>query len=185
MSDSPNPNPEPRQGPSFPRGLGAAVVLLLALQLVLGYIQGGLLHRQHGELQSMRADLQDLAEALEQSQGATGGTVGEDNPWTFTQRPLTHRRAPRLLKVHRLSPEGDEATDQAKKDLQQARESAQKAVQDSRKVREQLSITENARKAEEKAKAEAAQNEWKKWSLGALVLVVLAFFLRSWLRRRG
>lgn len=171
-------------GPGFPRGLAGAVVLLLVLQLALGYLQGGLLHRQHAELQSMRADIQDLVEALEQSQGATGGMVGRDEDWSFTRHPARTRPAPRYLKT-RVAVLGPEEEEKTLKELKETRDSAKKAVQDSRKAQEQLSISENAKKAEQKAKVESAQNQWQKWSLAGLGLVVLAFVIRGWLRRNG
>lgn len=167
----------------FPRGLAAAVVLLLVLQLGLGYLQGGLLHRQHAELQSLRADLQDLVDALEQSQGAVGGTVGEGEGWAFT-RTARLRPAPRYAKAG-FAVLGSEEEEKTMKELRENKEAAKKAIQDSRKAQEQISYSENARKAEQKAKIESAQNDWQKWSLAGLALVVLAFLVRGWLRRRG
>jgi hypothetical protein len=181
------PDTSPRgPAPGFPKGLGWAVVVLLTLQLGLGYLQGALLHRQHAELQSLRADLQDLAEALDQSQGNTGGSVGqESSAWKPIRRPGSP--APRLQKTGRAvldTDEDEKNQEKTQKDLKEVQESNQKAVKDARKAREQLSITENIRKADEKAKIEAAENEWKKWSFAALALVLVAFFVRWW-RRRG
>jgi hypothetical protein len=161
------------------------VVVLLVLQLGLGYLQGALLHRQHAELQSMRTDIQDLVDALEQSQGTLGGAVGEEEGWSFTRTPPQVRRpAPRWAKT-RFAVLGIEEEEKALKELQASRDSGKKAVQDSRKAQQQISITENAKKAEEKAKIESVQNDWQKWSLAGLGLVVLAFILRAWWRRRG
>ncbi len=179
MNDPRTPAPPP--APGLPRGLAAAGVILLTLQLALGYLQGGLLHRQHGELQSLRADLQDLTEALEQSQGSGGGTVGGER-WSFTRR--TPGPGPRY-RAAGMAVLGSDDDERAQKELQQSRDSAKKAVQEGRKAQEQLSITENARKADEKARMDSAQNQWQRWSLAGAGLVVLAFVLRGWWRRRG
>ena len=174
--------------PVFPRGLAWAVVLLLSLQLGLGYLQGALLHRQHAELQSLRADIQDLAEALDQ--GSTGSEAGESRGWRPGRHPIVGHPGPRFQKTGLvvLDPgvdDEDKQQEKTLKEMKEVQESNKKAVQDARKVQSQLSITENARKAEEKARMEAADNEWKKWSLAGLAVVVVAFGLRAWWRRRG
>jgi CHASE3 domain sensor protein len=74
---------------------------------------------------------------------------------------------------------------QATKDLEAAKESAQKALKDAREVQEKLSFTENARLAEEKAKIENAKRAWQKWLWMGVGAALLALVMRSWLRRRG
>ena len=182
MNES-DPTPQV-SGPRLPRGLAGAVVILLSLQLGLGYLQGALLHRQHAELQSMRADLQDLVEALEQSQGNVGGAVGEGGSWSFTRGRSRNRAVPGYSKTH-LAVLGSEEEEKAVKELQESKDSAKKAVQEARKAQEQVSFTENARKADEQAKLQAAQSGWQKWTFLGLGLVLAALVLRAWLRRRG
>lgn len=169
----------------FPKWLGYAIVLLLSLQLALGYVQGALLHRQQEELRSIRSDLSDLAEVIEQGQGAMDGGSGQDGVWRPTAPRGSRRSArPPLVLNARMVLDGDE-DERARKDLEQSRENARKAVSDAHKVQEQLSVTENARKAEEKKQIDAAQNQWQKWSFIALGLVALALIIRAWIQRRG
>ena len=54
-----------------------------------------------------------------------------------------------------------------------------------KKAQQQVSITENARKAETREKIDAAQGNWQKWSLIALGVVALALIIRAWIQRRG
>lgn len=179
--------------PLLPRWLGIAVVLLLSLQLALGYVQGALLHRQQAELHSLRTDLQDLTEAIEQNHGALEGDTGDPEVWRPTRyaRHARHARydAPRRPAkqppvVARAVLDGDE-DDRIKKELDQSKESAKKAVQDARKAQEQVSFAENARKAEARQQVDAAHGQWQKWSLIALGVVALALVARAWIRRRA
>ncbi len=173
--------PAPRPVALFPRWLGAAIVILLSLQLALGYLQGALLHRQQEELRSLRADIQDLAEAIDQGQGAFDGGHDPGDPW---RRSHGRGRAGTRPVPARFVLDGDE-DDRARKEVQQSADSARKAVADARKAEKQLSIAENIRKAEEQQRIEAAQNRWQKWALAALGLVVLGFLARGWIRNRG
>ena len=75
--------------------------------------------------------------------------------------------------------------EKARKELEESKNSAQKAVKDAREVQSKLSIEENYRKAEEKKQVEAAQNTWTKWVWATLGLLALAMVGRAWLRRRG
>ena len=182
----------PSRGPAplFPRGLAWAIVLLLSLQLGLGYLQGALLHRQHAELQSLRADIQDLADAIDDSTGNSGGEVNGGRSLRPGRGPLQGARAPRLVKTSHVvldpGPEDEDKLDEKnRKEMKEVQDSAKKAVADARKAQSQLSLSENARKAEEKAKLEAAQSQWQKGALAATALVVLALLLRAWWRRRG
>ena len=45
--------------------------------------------------------------------------------------------------------------------------------------------SENARKAEETSKVQAATHTWQRWVWGAMALVAVAFIARSVIRRRG
>jgi hypothetical protein len=58
-------------------------------------------------------------------------------------------------------------------------------VSEAREVQSKLSIEENIRKADEKAKVDSAENTWQKWLLAALGAGLLAVAVRSWLSRRG
>jgi hypothetical protein len=81
-------------------------------------------------------------------------------------------------------PEPDE--DKAlKKDLEATRQSERDAVAQARDVRQKLSIEENLRKAEEKAKLEAAGKSWPPLVWAALGVALVALLVRSWQRRRG
>ena len=86
-----------------------------------------------------------------------------------------------LVLVQDTTPEED----QAQKDLQAAKASALKAVDDARKVQSQLSIEENIHKAEAKARVEESENAWQKWLWIALGAGMVAMVVRAWLRRRG
>jgi len=170
---------DPAPPPPFPSWLGAAVLTLLTLQLGLIWIQGGLLHRQHRELQDLREDVQYLSDALDQNLLQDSGTDTEVAP-THTRL----RRLPsRLLRVRHLQEPSDD--ERARKEQEASRESARKAVSDAREVQSKLSIEENIRKADEKKQVEAAQNTWQKWVWIALGGGVLAMVVRAWLRRRG
>jgi hypothetical protein len=169
----------------LPRWLGITVVLLLSLQLLLGYVQGALLHRQQAELHSLRTDLQDLTEAIEQNQGALDGDGGDHGVWRPARRQESKRPAKKPpMEMARAVLDGDEE-DRIKKELDQSKESAKKAVQDARKAQEQVSIAENVRKVEARQQVDAAQNQWQKWSLVALGVVALALLARAWIRRRA
>jgi hypothetical protein len=179
MESTPSAAP---QAVLFPRWLGLAIVVLLSLQLALGYVQGALLNRQKEELRALRSDLQDLAEAVEQSHGASAGDPEAGEVW----RPLALRRPgkPAHAVVARTVLDVDE-DERARKELQQSLDSGKKAVADSRKAQEQVSITENARKAEVRKDIDKAENHWLKGSLLALGLVTLGLLARAWFRRRG
>jgi len=173
-----NENPQPSNPRSW---LGPAVLALITAQLGLTWLQGSLLHRQHRELLGIREDLQALAESLEQ--GASGAPSEEGGLVPARSR---HRR-PRAkggMRVANITLQ-EEAPEQANKDLEEAKKSAQKAVKDAREVQGKLSIEENARKAEEKARLQGAHNQGQKWLFIGLGAGLFALVLRSWLRRRG
>lgn len=167
----------------FPRWLGIAVVVLLSLQLALGYVQGALLHRQQAELHSLHTDLQDLTEAIDQTHGAADDDADNGGTW----RPaMVHRPAP-PPRMAKAVLDGDEE-DRIRKEQEKSAESARKAINDARKAQSQLSVAENARRVEEAAtqkKIGAAQDQWQKWALVALGLGALGLAARAWIRRRA
>lgn len=151
---------------------------LLVLQLVMLWIQGAQLHRQNQVLQGLREDMQALTDSLENGQGPV--SFEDDSqavPVRFQTAPPPAKRAA-VLGVQ-------EEQEAAAKDLQASRESAEKAVKEAREVRSKLSLEENARKAEEAKKVQAATSTWQRWVWGALALLVLAWLARAVLQRRS
>ncbi|MDP2877178.1 MAG: hypothetical protein Q8O00_13400 [Holophaga sp.] len=174
-----NPPPTNSTSPWF----GRILIALLCAQLGLTWVQGRLLHQQNQDLQGLRGEIRDLSEILEQTVIENGNESGVD------EAPLSPARQRRAsghawVRAGHISIQ-DDGADQAAKDSQASRESAQKAVKHSREVQGKLSFEENARKAEEKAKAQGIQNAGMKWFLVALGAGLAAFVVRSWLRRRG
>lgn len=169
---------EPAKKTEMPRWLATALVTILACQVGLLWMQGTLLERQHGDLQGLREDVQDLTESLEQfedafDQGATDGAVRPSS------RPiLRHRAAVRV----RLQEEGDQGV---RKELADQRKSEREALDKARDARQKLSWEENQRKAEEKAKVEAEAHKLSPLIWVGVVVALLALFLRSWFRNRG
>ena len=170
---------DPSQPPRIPSWLAPAVVMLLGMQLTLTWLQGSLLHRQHQDLLGLREDVQSLADSLEQG-------TGEETDTGNGLAPARHRQArrPRLQRVRMIQDMTPEE-EQTQKDLQDAKASALKAVSDAREVKAKLSIEENIRKADEKAKVEAVETTWQKWLWIALGAGMVAVVIRAWLRRRG
>jgi hypothetical protein len=154
---------------------------MLGMQLVLAWIHGSLLNRQHQDLVALREDIQVLADSLDPSNQQDGTSDTEIDP------ARGHRiRVPRYQRVRLIqNPPPPNEEDQARKDLEDSNASAKKAVSEAREVQSKLSIEENIRKADEKAKVESAENTWQKWLLVALGAGVLAVAIRSWLNRRG
>jgi hypothetical protein len=144
------------------------------------WLQGAQLHRQNQVLQGLREDLQALTESLDANQGPVSG--GEDADAVPANLPP---KAQPQAHAHVAVLGIQEEQEAAAKDLQASRESAQKAVKDAREVRSKLSIEENARKAEETRKVQAATSSWMNWAWGAMGLVAAAMVARSVIRRRG
>lgn len=172
--------------PSRPSSwLAPAVVGLLTLQLALTWIQGSLLHRQHADLMALRDDIQTLADSMEQ--GSWQGDEG-DSGLAPARRRARHAR-PRLCRVRQEQAPAQapppEEKEPAMKDIEATKASAQKAISDARDIQSKVSWEENARKAEEKAKMDAASNAWLKWVWAALGAGLLAMVVRGWLRRRN
>jgi hypothetical protein len=153
--------------------LQGAVLTLLAFQVGLLWMQGSLLERQHGDLLSLRQDVQDLTESLDQFQGSFDQGSGDGSARYRKLRPRGVQRV-------RLQ----EEEDPVKKELAAQRKSERDAVDKARDVRSKLSIEENARKAEEKAKVEAETHKLRPFIWGGVVIALLAMVLRSWLRNR-
>lgn len=168
----------------FPKGLGIAIVVLLSLQLGLGYVQGSLLHRQQDQLSAIRADLQDLAEAVALGQGAMDAEPGDGEPWR-PAAPRATRPPARRYALATLAVLGGDEEDRARKEVQQSRDTARKGVEEARKAQQQLSVEEAIRKAETRQQTDAAQSQWLKWSMVAVGAVALGLLARAWLRRRG
>ena len=171
---------EPSNRTEMPRWLAGALVILLTLQLGLLWMQGTLLERQHGDLQGLRQDVQDLSESLDQFEGAfdQGAEDGSVRPSRY-RRPPPRRAAVRVLLQE---PDRDGA---ARKDLDDTKKSAQEALAKARDVREKLSWDENARKAEEKAKLDRETHRIRNYVSIAAAVGLLALVVRAWLRSRG
>ncbi len=154
------------------------IPMFLALQLGLLWLQGAQLHRQNQVLQGLREDIQSLTESLENNASATANDdEGALVPAHFWNEPVPQKQVAVLG--------AEEEQESAAKELKASKDSAQKAVKDAREAQSKLSIEENARKAEETSKVQAATNTWQRWFWGALALVALAFMARSVIRRRG
>ena len=150
----------------------------LALQLGLIWIQGAQLHRQNQVLQGLREDIQALAESIENgSAPAAFQEEGEAVPVRFGPPAAPPKRVAVLG--------AEEEQESATKELKASRESAEKAVKEGREAHAKLSIEENARKAEEARKVQAATSSWQGWAWGAFGLAALALVGRSVLRRRA
>lgn len=168
---------------STPKWLTGAVVTFLALQVGLLWMQGTMLERQHGDLQSLRLDVQDLTESLEEFQGSF-----DQGPGDTSLQPSRHRiharghSGRRATRVRLDEPEGDQGV---RKELEDQRKSEREGIEKAREARSQLSIEENARKADEKAKIEAAEHKYRPLIWAGVAVGLLALFLRSWLRNRG
>ncbi len=189
-----NESPHPRQ----PGLIQWTLVAVLTAQVGLLWLHGGLLNRQHGDLVAMRQDIQDLTEALDSGAGYDAQTPEEGayrpaSGGNRAGRGHQHRQHPRLQAVSHIrfvlqdaqdnAPDGQ---DPAMKEIQKSRDSAKKAVADSRDIQQKLSFEENARKAEEKKKVEAATNSFYPWVYAAMGIGLLAFIAgRVWRARAG
>jgi hypothetical protein len=151
---------------------------ILVLQLGLLWIQGAQLHRQNQVLEGLREDIQALTESIGDSQSST--SYDEDAaavPVRFQADPEPKKKMA-VLGI-------EEEQDPAAKELQASKDSGQKAVKEAREIRSKLSFEENARKADETRKVQAATNSWQRWSWVALAFVALALVARSVIRRRA
>ena len=186
-----------------PVWIPAALVAVLAAQVGLLWLHGGLLNRQHGQIQAMRQDIQDLTEALDgnltgQGSGTQDGNYQPAGARAPSQGPRHQQHHFRRNQMQRTSNSGNvkfvlqdkqdsapaDDEEQGRKEMQDARDSAKKAVDRSYKAQQQLSISENIRKAEEKKKIEAATSNFLPIVYGAMALGLVAFILgRMWRAR--
>ncbi|BDU77641.1 hypothetical protein [Mesoterricola sediminis] len=169
---------EPRPRTGLPTWLGGTLLVLLGFQVGLLWMQGSLLERQHGDLVAMRQDIQDLAESLDQLTGAYDGS--EDG----TARPSSAAPAGRRPLVRVRLQEQDKDSN-VPKDIADQRQAERDALAKAREVQSRLSLEENARKAEEKARREAEGRRYRPLVWGGVIVALAALFLRSWLRNRG
>lgn len=163
--------------------LSWSIPLLLVLQLGMLWIQGAQLHQQNRLLRALRGDIQDLADSLDQ------GQVPEAPPQDGRDSLPLRQPLPAPGRVQRVSlrtfqADPDTADQEARRDLEASRASARKAVQEAREDQSKLSIADNARRAEEARKSKGALDAWQRASLAALGILVLAWLLRAWFRRR-
>jgi len=150
----------------------------LALQLGLLWIQGAQLHRQNQVLLGLREDLQVLTESIEH--GLAPAAVQEEG------EAVPARFGPPAAPPKKVAVLGaEEEQESATKELKATRETAEKAVKEGREAHAKLSIEENARKAEEARKVQAATRSWQGWIWGAIGLATLGLVARAVLRRRG
>ena len=162
--------------------LGGSVLSLMVLQLGLLWVQGSLVQRQREDILGLRDDVQAMAESLDEDQNAEQANPdGRPTPARF--RSHAHRRA-RALRVAYFQAGADE-DEVARKELEHSKESAQQGVAKAREMQSKLSITENLRKADEKAKVEAEGRKARPWLWAGAALALLAMVARSILRRRG
>ena len=98
---------------------------------------------------------------------------------------VDRHKGPHHLQRVRMIQEQPTEEEQARKDIQNSNDSAKNAVSKAREVQSQLSIEENIRKADEKAKMDTAESSWQKWLWIALGAGLVGMVIRAWLRRRG
>jgi hypothetical protein len=174
--------------PAYPKWLSVSIIVLLTAQVGLLWTHGSMLQRQHEDIQGLREDLQNLEEDLYQDQDGWDSNEEQPNPQpTRMARHPRPRRAVRMAWMQGQSPApagGEDAQEQAaRKDLDAARQSGQEAVAKARTVQGQLSLEENARKAEEKARIMREGESWRIWMWVGAAVAAAALMLRLKLRR--
>lgn len=162
--------------PPTPRWLATLVLGLLAGQMALLWVQGGLLNRQHQDLVAIREEIQALSELVEDTLVAPEDESG--------MLPMAKPGAPRKPRPRRVSVVLEEP-EPSTRELEASRESARKAVDPARGAQQNLSVEEQARKAEAAAQAGRSRSRGQAWLLAALAAGILALAARVWLRRRG
>lgn len=173
----------PRSGPPMGNSGNWPVALLTALltaQLGLAWIQGRMLNRQHDQLLDIREDIQGLAEAIESSYGDAPQEEGTLAP-AIRRHHRRHLRRPRLA-GYRIQDQGEQ--DPAAKELEAARQSQEKAVKDAKVTQKKLSMKEAAERAERVEKIDNASKGFMWATLGAAVVLFLAFAARGFIRRQ-
>ena len=159
------------------RTLLTVLTVVSILQLGLLWIQGAQLYRQQEALQSLRLDIQELADVIDS--GNSNGQGGDEGTWS----PSRDRSRTGHHRLRRVALQEEEASKELK-DSRESQEAAKKAVKDAREVQQKLSISEAAKRAEEQEKIKAAEYEWTRWVWIGLGVVILALLVRAWLRRR-
>ena len=153
---------------------------LLCAQLFLLWLQGSLLNRQHKELASMRSEIRDLALAINDTM-----FMDEEAYVTPAYGIWPNASARSKQKAGGLLPVNLQEEELAANEVEKSRKSAEDAVKEAKKVQQELSISENARKAEEKAKIEKEKTRWHRYLGYALLGALVAYFGGAWLRKRG
>ncbi len=154
------------------RTLLSVLTVVSILQLGLLWIQGAQLYRQQESLQALRLDIQELAEIVD----SANPQGGEEGRWS----PSGHRGHRGHFRRVALQEEEGAGV----KETRQSQEAVQKSLKEASEAQHKLSISEAAKRAEEKEKVEAAKNEWVRMVWFALGILAIALVIRAWLRRR-
>jgi hypothetical protein len=173
---------EPKPTVRISPWLGGSVLTLLVLQLGMLWLQGSMVQRQRQDIQGLREDVQAMSDSLdEDSQSGDSPADGRLSP----ARLRSHRRRPaRAVRAAYFQEQGDQQEADARKDLDKTMASAKEAVAKARDTQQKMSISENIRKADEKAKVEAEGQKFRPWLWGAAAVALLLMVARS-LRKRG
>ena len=148
-------------------------VVLLCAQLVLLWLHGSLLNNQRSDIASLRYEIRELAALINET------LTIEDGEYTTPATGTKPRTEPHHLKLATMQQDGDSI----RNDLEKPRESARDAVRQAREAQEQASLTENAKKAEEKAKAKKERQPWPRW-VGIVIAAMIGAATGVWLRNR-
>lgn len=176
-----------------------AIILVLSALLALSWLHGRLLQKQGQEIRALKDEIQMLIEALEQGNtlegeedpGGTAPIGAARIPSTYPDPspmrvPTRNARGLKLLSCSLQSPDPEKMQpDPAREELENARKSAQEAVAAARNVKGKLSIEENAKKAEEKAKLNETGRQASQWVLAGLGIALAALIYRLWQRWRA
>jgi len=176
--------------------LGGGVLTLLVLQLGLLWLQGSLVQRQREDILGLREDVQAMAESLEDDPQGQAESEGRPIPVRLRAHVRTHaRHRVRLVRAAWFQAKTDDddkanggkadELDAARRDLDRSKQSTKEALDKARDVQDKLSITENIRKAEDKAKVMAEGQQLRPWLWAGAGLALLAMIARPLLRRRG
>jgi ElaB/YqjD/DUF883 family membrane-anchored ribosome-binding protein len=179
MSDSNTP-------PVLPKWLSRSVVILLALQVGLLWTHGSLLQRQHDDIQSLREDVQALADSLDQDQDDGDSNEADSGPQPHAARWIRRKHKARVVRAtYAAQDEGDPALKDLNNDQERVRQSERDAIAKARDAQEKLSIQANIQKADAKAQREAQAQPWKPWLWVGGAAAAAILLGRSLYRRRG
>jgi lipoate-protein ligase A len=145
---------------------------MLGIQLALLWAQGALLNRQQAELAAMRLEIRRLTIAVD------AALLPNEAPGAPAFPASSRSSRPWAAKAM-FSEDGG-----AGREMEKSKESAREAVKKARDAQEKISISENARKAEEKASAEQEKKKWTRWLGAALLLAAIAFAGNAWRNRK-